>query len=62
MSKVKELGIGKPNGKMSVNLDMNLINDYFVNLPIDLSSAQERVWELSAAPMCVLIVGSLSCQ
>lgn len=32
-SKVKELGIGKPNTESAVNMDLNTINNYFVNIP-----------------------------
>ncbi len=34
-SKLKDLGIGKSNSKGAVLLDLNTINDYFVNIPVD---------------------------
>jgi hypothetical protein len=44
---VKELGIGKTKCENLISLDLNTINDYFVNIPIDLAGARDYVTELS---------------
>lgn len=50
-SKVKELGIGKTKAEHQVHIDLNVINDFFVNTPIDLSGAHDYTSELCAAPI-----------
>lgn len=49
-SKVKELGIGKQKHDTPIHLDLNTINDYFTNIPIDSSGAKDYVAELKAFP------------
>jgi len=50
-NKVKELGIGKDSkSNLPINLDLNSINDFFVNIPVDHSGARDYVNELTAAP------------
>lgn len=49
-TKVKELGIGKSNPTVSININLDVINDYFTNIPIDLSKAKIYVNELTNSP------------
>lgn len=45
-AKVKELGIGKSVSTGQINFDLNSINDFFVNIPVDSSGAQNFADEL----------------
>jgi len=49
-NKVKELGIGKSHTASPIHLELNDINNYFVNIPIDHTGARDYLQELSAAP------------
>lgn len=49
-SKVKDLGIGgKSSSDQPVTIDLNIINNYFVDIPIDMRGAQDYVTKLDAA-------------
>ncbi|KAG8275103.1 hypothetical protein J6590_093645 [Homalodisca vitripennis] len=48
--KVKEFGTGKVNSKKPISIDLNIINYYFVDIPIDLSGARDYTNELSTNP------------
>lgn len=50
-SKLKDLGIGKSNSKCDIPLDLNAINEYFVDIPIDSTGARDYVAQLEAVPM-----------
>ncbi|KAG8338405.1 hypothetical protein J6590_000070 [Homalodisca vitripennis] len=49
MEKVKGLGIGKVNSDKPISIDLNIINNYFVDIPIDLSGVRDYTNELSVA-------------
>lgn len=52
-SKVKQLGISKSTAMHPISLDLNVINDYFVNIPVDVTRAQDYYRELTDAPLVV---------
>lgn len=49
-SKIKELGIGKSNIESQISIDLDTINDFFVNIPVDLSGAIDYTNHLTFAP------------
>lgn len=49
-NKLKELGIWNVSHNSPTTLDLNAINDFFANIPVDLSWACDYVDELESSP------------
>lgn len=49
-TKLKSLGIGKSREEVHVSFNLNSINDFFVNIPVDLSGVIDYITEMDAAP------------
>jgi len=49
-AKAKKLGIGKVSADKPIHLDVNVINDFLVDIPIDLTGARDYVKELESDP------------
>uniref|UniRef100_A0A1B6LTE5 Reverse transcriptase domain-containing protein n=2 Tax=Graphocephala atropunctata TaxID=36148 RepID=A0A1B6LTE5_9HEMI len=49
-SKLKELGIGKSKCDSQISFELNALNDFFVNIPVDMSGARNYVIELESIP------------
>uniref|UniRef100_A0A1B6KKS7 Reverse transcriptase domain-containing protein n=1 Tax=Graphocephala atropunctata TaxID=36148 RepID=A0A1B6KKS7_9HEMI len=51
-AKLKDLGIGKSAQDIPIPINLNTINDHFVNIPVDLTGARDYVTELENIPCC----------
>ncbi len=49
-SKLKELGIGQSRCDPQISFDLNTLNDFFVNIPVDMSGACSYAAELESTP------------
>ncbi|KAG8246577.1 hypothetical protein J6590_081586 [Homalodisca vitripennis] len=47
----QQFDIGKVNSDKPIAIDINIINNYVVDIPIDLSGARAYINELSVAPL-----------